>query len=39
MEEKNNPYIQIDCADKLIQDGGLKHWSASKNKWDPKTTH
>ena len=33
LEEKNDPYIQIDCALAMIKDGGLHHWDASKIYW------
>ena len=33
MEDKNNPYIQIECATKLLGEGGDKHWSESSSKW------
>lgn len=34
MKDKNNPYIQIDCAVAMIYDGGLSHWNESKYLWD-----
>ncbi len=34
MNQKNNPYIQIDCAIHMIADGGLRHWSESEHLWD-----
>ena len=33
MKQKNDPYIQIDCAVAMIKDGGLSHWSESKKNW------
>jgi len=33
LDQKNDPYIQMDCAVKMIQDGGLSHWNASKQNW------
>lgn|SRR3990167_4137532 len=32
--DKNDPYIQIDCAVKMIlEDNGLGHWNASRHLW------
>lgn len=36
MADKNDPYIQIDCALAMIKDGGLSHWNASKALWKLK---
>ena len=33
MELKNDPLIQIDLAARMIADGGLSHWNASKACW------
>lgn len=34
LTEKNDPYIQIDCATKMIlEDNGLSHWSESQHLW------
>lgn len=32
-EDKNDPLIQAELAAKMISDGGLSHWNASKNCW------
>lgn len=34
MANKNNPYIQTDCAVLMIRDGGLSHWDASRHLWE-----
>ncbi len=34
MDQKNDPYIQIDCAVRMIRAGGVGHWDASKHSWD-----
>ena len=31
--DKNSPEIQAELAAKIIADGGIKHWYASKNCW------
>jgi hypothetical protein len=36
MNEKNNPYVQIECLVMMLADGGVHHWSASKSIWKPK---
>jgi hypothetical protein len=33
IEDKNNPFIQIECATRLLSEGGEKHWNASKHVW------
>lgn len=33
MKQKNNPKIQIECAVKMIRDGGKSHWSESMRSW------
>lgn len=37
MSQKNDPYVQIDCAVQMIRDGGLSHWNASKHIWSKST--
>lgn len=32
--EKNDPLVQIELAAKMIADGGLSHWNASKSCWN-----
>ena len=32
--EKNNPEIQAELAAKMIKDGGIIHWYASRNCWE-----
>lgn len=32
--DKNDPLIQIELAAKMIADGGLSHWNASKSCWN-----
>ena len=34
LESKNNPYIQLNCMVKMINDGGIGHWNASKHLWN-----
>ena len=36
MEDKNNPYIQIECAVRMLSEGGESHWVASKHVWGKK---
>lgn len=31
--EKNDPYIQIELAARMIADGGIHHWDASSTCW------
>jgi len=33
MAQKNNPYIQIDCAVKMLNLGLVGHWDASASVW------
>lgn len=35
MTQKNDPYIQIDCALKIMKEDsiGINHWKASKSMW------
>lgn len=33
MAQKNDPDIQIECALRILKDGGEKHWDASKSVW------
>lgn len=30
---KNNPFVQIECAMKMLSAGGESHWNASKSVW------
>ena len=32
--DKNDPEIQAELAARMIADGGLGHWNASRNCWD-----
>lgn len=36
LEFKNDPYIQIECMVKMVNDGGLSHWNASRHLWSSK---
>ena len=36
MAEKNDPDIQIECAMRMISEGGLSHWYASQHLWKTK---
>ncbi len=33
MEDKNNGIIQIECAVKMLSQGGVTHWEASRQIW------
>ncbi len=33
MADKNDPYIQIETATRMLADGGAHHWDASKSCW------
>lgn len=33
LDNKDDPYIQIECMVKIIENGGINHWVASKNSW------
>ena len=32
--EKDNPEVQAELAAKMIRDGGISHWYASRNCWE-----
>ena len=36
-ENKNDPMTQIKLAAKMISDGGISHWNASKSCWNQKS--
>lgn len=33
MEQKNDPDIQIQCAIRMLAEGGENHWNASRHVW------
>jgi len=33
MEDKNDPHIQIECAVRMLSEGGESHWSESSGSW------
>jgi len=34
MVQKNDPYVQLNCLDAMIRDGGQSHWNASRVNWE-----
>lgn len=37
MASKNDPYIQIECAVRMLADGGERHWSESEHVWGKRS--
>jgi hypothetical protein len=35
IEDKNNPFVQIECLTKALADGKESHWEASEHVWKP----
>lgn len=33
VEYKNNPYVQVECMVRMISEGGINHWNASRSIW------
>lgn len=34
LKDKNDPYIQLKCFNKMVDDGGISHWWPSQIYWD-----
>lgn len=34
LEQKNDPFVQIECATKMLAEGGESHWSESEGVWE-----
>lgn len=37
MASKNDPKVQIECAVRMLSEGGERHWSASEHVWRDKS--
>ena len=38
MEDKNDPHIQVECALRMLSEGGESHWESSKGVWNKSVT-
>jgi len=37
MASKNDPFVQIECAVRMLADGGESHWDESRHVWEKRS--